>query len=195
MLKSKEFSRKETHYFVGFWAYKDFIHPYIPEVREILRYRSKNEKYELFKHKICSYSNSASIHVRRTDYLENKHLFKMLDINYYSQSIDYLNKKYNDIKYFLFTDDPDWCKDVFDDVQNVELVSGCGFSDIEEFELMRYCSHNIIANSTFSWWAACLNANENKTIILPENWFVNLEFQDIYVKGVSALRLNNGVYF
>lgn len=109
-------------------------------------------------------SNTASIHVRRGDYLKFNKAFEQLDLGYYIRAVYGLNVK----NYIIFSDDIDWCKGVFhgDDFSFSE-----GKSEIEDLVLMSKCEHNIIANSSFSWWAAWLNNNPNKKVIAPSKWF------------------------
>lgn len=110
-------------------------------------------------------SNSVSIHVRRTDYLLNQHHHPIQDKIYYDEALSYI-KDYD--KIFIFSDDIDWCKNNLK-YQNITFVTGQ--SNIEDLILMSNCKHNIIANSSFSWWSAWINDNINKTIVAPKRWF------------------------
>ena len=116
--------------------------------------------------------NSVSIHVRRGDYLKHKNLqtHGLCSLDYYKKAIDYLLDQKSNLNFFVFSDDLEWCKNNFDFVQNIFYCEG---SPIEDFILMSSCKYNIIANSSFSWWSAFLNQNQNKIIIYPNNWFVN----------------------
>lgn len=108
-------------------------------------------------------SESVSIHVRRGDYKSNQANHPLCSLSYYESAIDLLG---NDKEYYVFSDDIEWCKTVFD--KRFNFVSG--LYDWEEMYLMSKCKHNIIANSTFSWWGAWLNKNDNK-VIAPKTWF------------------------
>lgn len=109
-------------------------------------------------------SNTASIHVRRGDYLKFNKAFEQLDLGYYTKAISILNAK----KYIVFSDDIDWCKKTF---RGNEFSFSEGTSEVEDLVLMSKCEHNIIANSSFSWWGAWLNNNPNKKVIAPSKWF------------------------
>lgn len=109
-------------------------------------------------------SYSVSIHVRRGDYVTIQDYHPLCSIEYYRDAIQYLG---SDKKYFVFSDDINWCKDIFTDI-DVTFVSG--LHDWQEMYLMSMCKHNIIANSSFSWWGAWLNKNNNM-VIAPKNWF------------------------
>lgn len=109
-------------------------------------------------------SDSVSIHVRRGDYVGLQNHHPLCSVEYYKVAIEYFG---NDKKYFVFSDDIDWCKQFFVDI-DVTFVEG--LCDWHEMYLMSVCKHNIIANSTFSWWGAWLNKNNNM-VIAPKNWF------------------------
>jgi hypothetical protein len=119
--------------------------------------------------------NTASIHVRRGDYLLNGGGFCILGKEYYNKAIEILREK-GVSDFFVFSDDVKWCKMNFRDncfhiVENEK--------DYIDLFLMSMCKHNIIANSSFSWWAAWLNPNCDKVIVAPQNWFgKKLEFLD-----------------
>ena len=85
-------------------------------------------------------------------------------IDYYKEAMSKFDKK--NTKFIVFSDDLEWCQENF---ENVEFSTGQ--EDYEDFYDMMLCDHNIIANSTFSWWSAWLNNNESKRVIAPQKWF------------------------
>jgi hypothetical protein len=88
--------------------------------------------------------------------------------------------------FVVFSDDINWCRENFSkDDKNILFIEGN--LDYEDISLMSLCDHNIISNSTFSWWAAWLNDNPSKIVIAPKNWFgpaySNLSTEDLYCPG------------
>ena len=125
----------------------------------------------------CSYlesikeNNSVSLHVRRGDYLNLKNI-NVLDVGYYKKAVEYVRKIVEKPTFFIFSDDLEWCK------KSLGFLDDCIYVDytqteIEDLKLMSFCRHNIIANSSFSWWGAWLNKNPNKTVIAPKGWLIN----------------------
>lgn len=111
-----------------------------------------------------------SLHVRRGDYLQHKIAFPPVKMEYYDKAI----KHFSDLGYksfLVFSDDIEWCKENFK--QDVHFIFSEGLEPKEDMALMSGCEHNIISNSTFSWWGAWLNRNPNKVVISPSkyNWF------------------------
>lgn len=157
----------------GYWQRWEYIKDNIEELRECFTLKEDitDETFLNIKNKIKSAKQSCSVHIRRTDYLENKHIYSMLDIDYYVKGIEYLKHLYGDIEFFCFSDDIEWCKIAFSKFKNIHFVEDTK-SDIHDFELMQSCNHNIIANSTFSWWAALLNSNAEKRVIAPKSWYM-----------------------
>lgn len=109
-------------------------------------------------------TNSISIHVRRGDYLNLSEYHHNLQLSYYQNAIDYF-KGHN---FLIFSDDINWCKTVFNG-DNFTFVEN--LDDATSIYLMTLCKHNIIANSTFSWWGAWLNPKLDKIVIYPNKWF------------------------
>lgn len=107
---------------------------------------------------------SVSIHIRRGDLLKLKNSF-ILQKEYYIKAINYLDKILKKPSYYIFSDDIEWCKKNFRFLKNKKFIKN--LSPSEDLELMRSCKHNILANSTFSWWAGYLNRNDKKIIIQP----------------------------
>lgn len=128
-------------------------------------------------------TNSVSIHIRRGDYLELEHFFRIIPIDYYKEAVIEISKTVQDPVFYIFSNDLNWVKDNLDFVKNPIFVdmSACenysGLADIEEYEIMKHCKHNIIGNSSFSWWAAYLNENENKMVFTPKKWFNDQFYQ------------------
>ncbi len=128
-------------------------------------------------------TNSVSIHIRRGDYLELEHFFRIIPLDYYKDAVDEVYKRIQDPVFYIFSNDLNWVKDNLNFVKNPVFVdmSACenysGLADIEEFEIMKHCKHNIIGNSSFSWWAAYLNNNESKIVITPKKWFNDSFYQ------------------
>ena len=109
-----------------------------------------------------------SIHIRRGDYENLEHNHPILPLSYYSKAIDTLPS----CEYILvFSDDMAWCKQNLKDLPYSNKLKFVQDDDFIELYLMSMCTYNIIANSTFSWWAAWLNKAEDKQVIAPSVWF------------------------
>lgn len=115
-------------------------------------------------------SNSVSVHVRRTDYLNKQHQFIILGIDYYTKAINKIEKEVSNPKYYFFSDDVEWTKENIPHQSDSVFIAG---KDVDDIHLMALCKHNITANSTFSWWSAWLNLNVDKIVISPRKWFTD----------------------
>jgi len=138
-------------------------------ISNITNYTKQVEKSILKSH------NSCSIHIRRGDFINsvNKNLHGTCDIEYYEKAIELMNNKEENINYFIFSDDIDWVKDNLKVNNAVYIDSEEKRVPHEDMYLMSLCQHNIIANSSFSWWGAWLNQNYYKIVIAPARWFVD----------------------
>ncbi len=96
----------------------------------------------------------------------------MCSNEYYTNAVKYLSQKIDDLKLFIFSDEPGWVKNNLRFNQETYYIENNTVDNsYEDFRLMSFCKHNIIANSSFSWWAAWLNDNPDKIIIAPIRWF------------------------
>lgn len=118
----------------------------------------------LNKYNLSPDNNNISLHIRRGDYLNLSEYHNILDLEYYYKAIDKIGS-YD--KIYIFSDDIEWCSDKF---QNHDCIF-VSEPDIESLFLMSISKHNIIANSSFSWWGAWLNTNQDKRVIAPKKWF------------------------
>jgi len=121
---------------------------------------------------------SVSVHIRRGDYINNK-IFLTKEVEYYNRAFELFINKFKSPTFFIFSDDIKWCRENINSSRQLEFVNLVNpNADLEEFFLMKNCKHNIIANSSFSWWAAYLNENQSKIVIAPKIWFKDEYFQN-----------------
>lgn len=170
--------------FIGTWQselyfdnVKDKITSYFKFNSDLLTSKTLSILKEIDK------TQSVAVHIRRGDYLSKPYIDEFSNIctlSYYENAINYLEDKVSDAKFFLFTDDLQWAKInlnerkvVFVDINNERKNSW------QDMYLMSRCKHQIIANSTFSWWAAYLNINKSKIVIAPSKWINTLPKDDI----------------
>ena len=158
-------------YLDGYWQNE----LYFSDIRELLLRElspisSMNDLGNAYLEPIKN-SHSVSLHVRRVDYLNLKNV-GVLDVDYYMKSVEYIRSNVEKPIFFIFSDDLEWCKN------SLGFLEGCIYVDrtqteIDDLKLMSFCQHNIIANSSFSWWGAWLNQNPKKTVIAPKSWLLN----------------------
>lgn len=145
----------------------------------------------IFENDLQLYNNVISIHFRLGDYKQLQNCHPLMPTIYYLNCLNYLSSQLTNINSYKFLY---FCENNFDDVMivsniindiqktypNVEFIRQFGLKDYEEMLLMSLCKHNIIANSSFSWWGAYLNNNEDKIVMYPNVWFGrNLSQHDI----------------
>lgn len=142
-------------------------------------FKFDTEKFDILTQSVLSkiqLSNSVSLHVRRGDYLlnENTAIYSgVCDVEYYKNAIIHINQNVNNPFFFIFSDDMSWVRENLQ-IENSILVDwNVGESSSNDLFLMSQCKHNIIANSTFSWWGAFLNKFSDKIVISPQKWFAN----------------------
>ena len=100
-------------------------------------------------------------------------------MDYYKRAITVINKKVNNPHFYIFSDDPGYVAKNLR-IENATYVDfNRGSNSWQDMYLMSQCKHNIIANSTFSWWGAWLNKYPSKIVIAPTKWFVNMQEDEI----------------
>ena len=120
-------------------------------------------KYITNRYPFIKDENTVSLHVRRGDYLPYQHIHPLCTEKYYRQSL----AQFKNHRVIILSDDPKWCLETFS--KKYDVISG--EKDWIDLYIMSMCKHNIIANSSFSWWGAWLNKNLNKRVIAPSPWF------------------------
>jgi hypothetical protein len=130
-----------------------------------------------------SEDKTVSIHIRRGTYLQLQENHPCLKKEYYEKALN----EFIDHKIFIFSDDILFCKSEFKGKKYIFVENNF---DLDDLYLMSLCKNNIIANSTFSWWGAWLNKNDNKKIFAPKKWFgPNLQFNSIDIIPENWIRI------
>lgn len=138
---------------------------------------------------------SVSLHIRRGDYVNKKRykdLYAECSLNYYLKAVQYFEKKYPSFTVFVFSDDIEWVrKNLRLPCKSVYVAHNKGKDSFEDLRLMSSCTHNIIANSTFSWWGAWLNSNPGKIVIAPKKWFKDDSIVQTDIIPAEWVRIDN----
>lgn len=118
---------------------------------------------------------SVALHVRRGDYASNpttQAVHGLCSHEYYQEAISRIRESLQNPVFFIFSDEPAWVKNEFNCLENKRFVdTNSPLFNYEDLRLMSACKHQIIANSSFSWWAAWLNRNPSKQVFAPKKWF------------------------
>jgi hypothetical protein len=128
-----------------------------------------------------SRSNSIGLHIRRGDYINNKKTrdsFGECSLDYYKKAVAKISETVKDPHFYVFTNDPDFVKNLKLGNTTTFITHNTGEKSYEDMRLMSLCKHNIIANSSFSWWGAWLNENPDKIVICPSPAFDKLDLTD-----------------
>lgn len=187
-------SKWNNKYYIGYWQSEKYFSDientiYDKLSFDFLKLDDKNE--ELKKH--IKSKNSVAIHIRGKDYLKkenSKTWGGICNKEYYKKSISYMQKHLDDPYFYIFTNDMEWAKQILEliDIPSHLFINWNseekGYIDLY---LMSLCNHQIIANSSFSWWGAYLNKNAEKVVLAPDRWRNEENSEDIYCE--SWLRL------
>ncbi len=173
----KALNTPEESYLDGYWQSEKYFLP----VREtLLKDFSLKIPLDSSNKNIAEQikmERSVSIHVRRGDYLsiaQNTSLFEICDAAYYVSALNEISKTEKNIVLYVFSDEPEWFnQNVKTNFPVVYVTHNSGTQSYIDMYLMSLCKHNIIANSSFSWWGAWLNENSNKIVVTPKRWFRN----------------------
>ena len=164
--------------FMGTWQSERYFEGAEKEVKKAFTFKEEllNEKSRQLKHDIEN-CNAVSLHVRRDDYLSTVYaegFGGICTIAYYQKAITYMKKNTHIPKFYVFSDDICWCRENLDIGEAVFVDWNHGDESWQDMYLMSRCHHNIVANSTFSWWGAWLNSNPDKIVIAPDRWWNGL---------------------
>ena len=162
-------------YLEGFWQSEK----YFCEIRDLLLKeftpRDKMNDVNLEILNKINKVNSVSIHFRRGDFITNKNASNFhgaLTLEYYKKAVTEISGQVSNPEFFIFSDDANWVKENFKIDYPINFVMhNTGRDSVYDMVLMSNCKHNVIANSSFSWWGAWMNKHESKIVIAPKHWF------------------------
>lgn len=175
-------SKARGTYLDGYWQNIN----YFAEVKEQIKFILSSIDLKYFSQDQFQTQDAVAIHVRRGDFITNPNTVEVycsLGVDYYHAAMSYFRKIRPGAQFYFFSDDIAWCKANFKD-SDVSFIDSCE-APFYELLFMSRMHHHIIANSTFSWWAAWLNTRPDHIVIAPENWFINRE-QNGLIKNLFA---------
>ena len=178
---NKDVYKLKNSYLNGYWQSIKYFEGIENDIKKDFRFKNQLDNKNLEILNEIENSNSISIHIRRGDYMspENYNMYGCIATpTYYKKAIKVIEEKVENPTFFVFSNDMDWVK------KNIQINSRVFYIDInsgngsyKDMQLRSNCKHNIIANSSFSWWGAWLNENKNKIVIAPKKW-INREDVD-----------------
>lgn len=151
--------------------------------------------------------NAVGLHIRRSDSRYNEELYENIcTTEYYRAAIKYIDERVENAKFFVFSNEPKWVKNWLKDIIRGFITKGMSNVDIlklrsrfvlveanDEYTsyldmfLLSKCRHNIMSNSSFSWWGAWINDNPDKIVISPSNWLNGIDTHDIFTEGMVLI--------
>lgn len=158
-------------FFDGFWQNTDYYRYIWKDITKNLVYRTIDDEQNLRFLKMIQNSESVSVHLRRGDYIGDPR-FNILDEDYYSRIIRKVMNQKPESMFYFFSNDSDYANAKYKWVVNKRVVNiNCGQDSYKDMQLMSACKTNIVANSTFSIWAAFLNRNPDRHVYYPSHYF------------------------
>ena len=184
----------EDMYLSGYFACEKYYGDILYDLREKIQFPPSSNPLNNEIAKEMQERNSVSVHVRRGDYLnpENAAMFGNICTNaYYWKALEIMKEKVPDAHFYLFSDDIPYVKGKFKGENFTVVDINHGRDSFYDMWLMSRCKHHICANSTFSFWGARLNSDEDKVMIRPTiqkngQVFVKKEMEELW-KGWSFI--------
>lgn len=164
-------------YLQGYWQSERFFEAAADALRTRLVFREPPSATNVEWMRRIDSCASVAMHVRRGDYAsaKNSRIYAQCTPEYYRAAMAHVLRREPEAFFFVFSDDPEWARALFaDQPGRVQVLDhNRGSDSYNDLRLMAHCRHNIIANSTFSWWAAWLGERPGKTVVAPASWYVD----------------------
>lgn len=165
------------NYMHGYWQSEKYFSKQSSLIRKEFKFSSEPDAFNSDLIKDMRNSVSASVHIRRGDYLNTKEssIYGICSEQYYHKAIALIKSQIPGIRLFVFSDDVSWVRRfLLPHYPEMVIVDHNRYDQsFNDMRLMSQCHHNIIANSSFSWWGAWLNDNQAKIVIAPAKWYAD----------------------
>jgi len=161
------------YYLQGFWQTEKYFKKIEDEIRNDFQFPPFENPENIRISEILKSEDSVSVHIRKGADYQKKSTVGTCNINYYKKAVDYMRMNIKNPKFYIFSDNHQWVKNNLTDFDYtvIDWNPSSGPQNYLDMQLMATCRHNIIANSSYSWWGAWLNNNDDKIVIGPDKWF------------------------
>lgn len=170
-------TEEELHkrpYLIGFFQRTDMVAQVAERIRKDFQFApfEPHTPYAELAQQLAN-EESVAIHVRKAkDYTSLPCFHNTCSEAYYAHAINHMKQHLQHPRFYVFTDNPTWVKQHLpEECECIGTGITSGWGNHFDMQLMSCCQHNIIANSTYSWWGAFLNSNPDKRVIMPSHWF------------------------
>lgn len=190
----EEVLKKDNAYISGYFQSEKYFLDIKDEVIKSFSFNENTKKSGmdlLAQNGVTLDGETVSVHIRRGDYLKFPGVYgNICTEDYYDRAIKYICEQVSNPRFLIFSNDTAWCEEWVKKYPELDmrLIKGTdedtGYIDMY---LMSLCKHNIVANSSFSWWGAYLNRNSEKLVIAPKKWLNNHDETDIYTEEMIRI--------
>lgn len=205
----------DSMYLRGSFQSEKYFEDMEDEIRKVYHFRELDEMrlprelYESTRHWLTEIRSAEAVglHMYRGDSRNNEELYDgICTEQYYAGAVRYIQERVPDAKFFIFSNEPKWVKNwvvslmksqiteemTREDIRNLEkrfvlVQANSEYTAYLDLFLMSKCKHNIISNSSFSWWAAWMNENKDKLVVSPNHWVNGVEDKNVYTRGMTLI--------
>ncbi|WP_439489750.1 alpha-1,2-fucosyltransferase [Algoriphagus sp.] len=186
--------QQQNSFLIGNWQSINYFETQSDLIREVFNFKKPKDLLNLKLAEEIQNRNSIAVHIRRGDFLIPANAASRLVISsndYYFKAFNLLKNGLDNPVFYIFSDDISWARQNFVGKEFVFVSHNTGENSFLDMYLMSLCRHFIIANSSFSWWAAWLSESRDKQVIMPYPWVKNTECSGIYPPEWTALKVNS----
>ncbi len=176
---------------LGFWQSQKYFERHVQQIRDDFTFRKAPTGQNAAVAAEITSSESVSVHVRRGDYVSNpvvREFHGLLPLDYYQRAVEVIKRAMRP-HFFVFCDEPAWCRANLDLGGPTTFIEHNSMEPVEDLRLMSMCRHHVIANSSFSWWGAWLDARPEKVVVAPQRWYAGstVDVRDLIPEGWITL--------
>lgn len=176
-----EFENRD-YYFEGYWSQINYYVDQLEKLKKTFNFKEFTEEKNIIIAEKIRTTQSVGVHIRRGDYIGTE--MDILTLEYYIEAIQYMNHRVENAVFYFFSDDVKYIEESFGFLKNKSIIWwNQGNKSYRDLQLMTYCKHNIIANSSFSQWGALLNQNHHHIVLYPSKKCVGTEMEQVLLSN------------